>query len=91
LEPRGDIDAVAHQAAIGFLDDIAQMAADAELDAALGRQTALRSGMPFCTSIAQRTASTTLRNSMRMLSPLRLTTRPWRSAIVDRSGRCAAP
>ena len=32
--------------------------------------------MPFCTSTAQRTASTTLRNSMRMPSPVRLTTRP---------------
>ena len=30
-----------------------------------GGTPALRSTMPFCTSIAQRTASTTLRNSMR--------------------------
>ena len=29
-----------------------------------GGRPALRSTMPFCTSIAQRTASTTLRNSM---------------------------
>ena len=37
FEPRGDIDAVAHQIAVGLLDDIAEMNADAELDAALGR------------------------------------------------------
>ena len=38
LDPRGDIDAVAHQVAVGLLDDVAQMNADAELDASLGRQ-----------------------------------------------------
>ena len=32
--------------------------------------------MPFCTSMAQRTASTTLLNSMMLPSPVRLTTRP---------------
>ena len=37
LQPRGDIDAVAHQIAVALLDDIAEMDADAELDAALGR------------------------------------------------------
>ena len=41
-----------------------------------GGTPALRSTMPFCTSIAQRTASTTLRNSMRLPSPVRLTMRP---------------
>ena len=38
FEPRGDIDPVAHQIAVAFLDDVAEMDADAELDAALGRQ-----------------------------------------------------
>ena len=38
--------------------------------------------MPFCTSMAQRTASTTLRNSTRAPSPVRLTTRPWWTAMV---------
>ncbi len=37
FEPRGDIDAVAHEIAVAFLDHIAQMNADAELDAALWR------------------------------------------------------
>ena len=36
-QARGDIDAVAHQIAVGLLDDVAEMNADAELDAALGR------------------------------------------------------
>jgi hypothetical protein len=40
------------------------MDADAELDATLRRKTALRSMRPVCTSMAQRTASTTLRNSI---------------------------
>ena len=38
FKARCDIDAVAHQIAVAFLDDIAQMDADAELDAALGRK-----------------------------------------------------
>ena len=38
LQSRGDIDAVAHQIAVALLDHVAQMNADAELDAALGRQ-----------------------------------------------------
>jgi hypothetical protein len=38
LQPCGDIDAVAHQIAISFLDDVSEMKADTELDAALGRQ-----------------------------------------------------
>jgi hypothetical protein len=37
FEARGDIDAVAHQIAVGLLDDVAEMNADAKLDAALGR------------------------------------------------------
>ena len=32
LQPRGDIDAVAHQIAVGLLDDVAQMDADAEFN-----------------------------------------------------------
>ena len=37
LEPRGDIDAVAHQVAVALLDHVAKMNADAEFDAPLGR------------------------------------------------------
>ena len=38
FQSRGDIDAVAHQIAVALLDHIAEMDADAELDAALGRK-----------------------------------------------------
>ena len=38
FEPRGDVDPVAHQIAVALLDDVAEMDADAELDAALRRQ-----------------------------------------------------
>ena len=37
LEPGRDVDAVAHQIAVRLLDDIAQMNADSQLDALLGR------------------------------------------------------
>src|SRR6185312_7601465 len=46
---------------------------------------ALRSAMPFCTSTAQRTASTTLRNSTSAPSPVRLTTRPLWAATAGSS------
>ena len=36
LKPRSDIDAVAHQVAVGFLDDVAQMYAHSEFDATIG-------------------------------------------------------
>jgi hypothetical protein len=39
LQPRGDIDAVAHQIAVRLLHDVAEVNADAELDAAVGRQS----------------------------------------------------
>ena len=38
LEPRGDIHAVAHEIAVALFDNVAQVDADAELDAPLGRQ-----------------------------------------------------
>jgi hypothetical protein len=38
LEASRDIDAVAHQIAVGLLDDVAEMDADAEFDSPLGRQ-----------------------------------------------------
>ena len=39
LQPRGDVDAVAHQVAVALLDDIAQVDADAELDALIRRDS----------------------------------------------------
>ena len=47
-----------------------------------GGRPALRSTIPFCTSIAQRTASTTLRNSTIAPSPVRFTTRPLWTATI---------
>ena len=48
LQSRGDIDAVTHQIAIALLDDVAEMYADAEDDAAIPRaRPALRSIMAF--------------------------------------------
>jgi len=38
LQSCGDIDPVAHQIAVALLDDVAEMDADAKLDASLGRQ-----------------------------------------------------
>src|SRR5262249_30741284 len=39
LDAGRDVDAVAHQVAVGFLDHVAQMNADAELDAPVWRDT----------------------------------------------------
>jgi hypothetical protein len=39
LESGGDIDALAHQIAVAFLDHVAEMNADAKLDASLPRRT----------------------------------------------------
>jgi hypothetical protein len=44
--------------------------------ASVRRQTHVALDHAVCTSIAQRTASTTLWNSMRLPSPVRLTMRP---------------
>jgi hypothetical protein len=53
------------------------MNAHPELDAALGRKTGIAlKRRPFCTSIAQRTASATLRNSIRLPSPVRFDDAP---------------
>ena len=37
FNPRGDVDAVAHQIAVAFLDHVAEMNADAKFDALVGR------------------------------------------------------
>jgi hypothetical protein len=41
LQSCGDVDAVAHQVAVRFLDNVAQVNADPEFDASLGRQTCI--------------------------------------------------
>ena len=64
LEPCGDIDAVSHEVAVALFLDVAEMDANAKFDPTLGRKARVAFEMPFCTSMAQRAASTTLRNSM---------------------------
>ena len=44
FEPCGDVDAVAHQVAVAFLDHVAEMNADAKFDATLGRQAGIAVG-----------------------------------------------
>ena len=41
LQSRGDVDAVTHQIAVGLLDVVAEMNADAKFDAALGRHASV--------------------------------------------------
>ena len=82
FQPSCDVDAVAHQIAVALLDHIAEVNADRNTMRRSSGRPALRSTMPFCTSMAQRTASTTLRNSMIAPSPVRLTTRPLCAAKV---------
>ena len=58
------------------------MNANPELDALLGRHAGVALDESGCRSTAQRTASTTLRNSMIEPSPVRLTTRPWCTEMI---------
>jgi hypothetical protein len=68
-------DTVAHQVAIALLDHIADMDADPKLDPALGRQAGV--GLDYTVLHLDGTANgmTTLLNSMRTPSSVRLTTR----------------
>src|SRR5215471_11825766 len=73
LEPGGDVHAVTIDV-ITVDNDIAKIDADA-------KSGAFRLFIPRCTSTAQRRASTTLGNSIRIPSPVVLTTRPRCSAM----------
>ena len=72
FEPRGDIDAVAHEVAVALLDHVA----DAKLDVPLGRGAgvALDHAVLHFDRVPHRVDA--LRNSMRLPSPVRLTMRP---------------
>ncbi len=76
FEPRGDIDAVAHQVAVGLLDHVAEMDADAEFDAAVFGHAGVALDHAVLQLDGAAHASTTLRNSTSAPSPVRLTTRP---------------
>ena len=75
LEARRDIDAVAVNV-VWRHDDVAEIDADAQIDAAVLRQPGVPREVSRCTSKAQRTASTTLPKSTRAPSPVCLTMRP---------------
>jgi hypothetical protein len=57
LQSRGDIDRIARKVTVALLNNIAQMNPYAKIDPPIRGTPALRSSMPFCTSMAQRTAS----------------------------------
>src|SRR6201997_865901 len=81
LDPRGDVDAVAIEV-VALDDHIAEIDADAQIDALSAPTPVSRSGIACCTATAQRTASTTLANSTSIPSPVVLTMRPLCSAIL---------
>ena len=76
FEPRGDIDAVAIRSPSSSSTTSPRWMPMRNSMRRSGGKPVLRSTMPLCTSMAQRTASTTLRNSMIEPSPVRLTMRP---------------
>jgi len=69
FEPRGDVDGVAEEVAVRILDDVAEVDAGGTSMRRSAGTGALRSARPLVTSSAQRTASTTLRNSTTTPSP----------------------
>ena len=76
FEPRGDIDAVAHQIAVALLDDVAKMNADAEFDPPFGRHAgvALDDAVLHLDRAADRVDHAAELDEMP--SPVRLTMRP---------------
>src|SRR5271165_561692 len=97
FQPRGDIDAVAHQVAVGLLDHVAQMNANAKLDAALGRQGVsgarrLHSGAVTPVVALQAQSQATKGRELSTLAPLRAlrarTSEPaWARRAVDEGVR----
>src|SRR6516162_2422601 len=75
FEAGRDVDPVAEDVA-SVADDVSEVDADAELDPPRFRNIRVARGHPSCTSTAQRTASTTLENSISNPSPVVLTIRP---------------
>ena len=82
LQSRGDIDAVAHQIAVALLDHVAQMDADAKFDAPVGRDTGValdHALLHFDGAVHGVDDAAKLDKAP---SPVRLTTRPWCTAMV---------
>ena len=84
LEPRGDVDAVAHEVAVALLDDIAEMNANPKLDALLGRHRHAVALDHRCLDFdrAAYSADHAAMNSMIEPSPVRLTTWPWCTEMI---------
>ena len=82
LKARGDVDAVAHQVAVALLDHIAEMDADAELDAALGRKTSVALDHAVLHLDGAAHGIDHAANSMMLPSPVRFTTRPLWTLMV---------
>jgi len=76
LSTRRDIDPVAHQIAVGLVDDVAQVNADANLDAPIVGHAGVALGEPVSHIDDAAYFFNTLRNSRIARSPVRLTTRP---------------
>ena len=92
LQPRGDVDAVAHQIAVALLDDVAEMDADAKLDALVGRdaRVALDHGVLHFDRAAHRVDDAAELDDAAVAGALD------DAAVMhgdgrDRSDRCAAP
>jgi hypothetical protein len=90
LQPGRDVDAIAEDI-VALDNDVAEIDADAELNALVRRNSLLREAISCCTSIAQRTASTTLANSTRIPSPVVLTMRPDARQFWRRLSRADGP
>jgi hypothetical protein len=82
FKARGNVDAVAHQVAIALLDQVAQMDADAELDATLRRKTRVALDHAILHLDCAANGIDDASDSMRTPSPVRLTMRPLCTAMV---------
>jgi hypothetical protein len=82
LQPCSDIKPITHEIAVDLLDHVAEMNADPKVDPMLRRDAGVADRHAVLHPIAQRTASTTLRNSTMLPSPVRLTMRPRWTEIV---------
>jgi hypothetical protein len=76
FKARGNVHTVTHKIAVSLLDYIAQMDADSELDPPIRRQTGITLHHAVLHLDGTADSITTLRNSMILPSPVRLTTRP---------------
>ena len=82
LEPRGDIDFVAHQVAVGLLHHVAEMNADAKLNALVRRDPSVAFDHSYLDFDGAADCVDDAAELDDLPSPVRLTTRPWCTAMV---------